>query len=157
MRRLHRCTRTADRNRAVAEQDLSLNRMETEEGGEELPLTLALQTAQAEDFAPMQIEADVMKALAGAQVADREDDRRRKHLSGERLRREDLLHLPPHHELHQVGRRRARRGHGGDVLAVLEHRDAVGDGEDSSRRWETKMIAVPSSRKRRRAAKRSST
>ena len=104
--------------------------MDAKEGGEELPLTLTLQAAQAKDFAAMEIEADVMKAFAGAQIADREDDRRRKHLSGKRLRREDLLHLPTHHELHQIGRRRARRGNGGNVLAILEHRDAVGDGKD---------------------------
>ena len=127
---LHRRTGTAHRDRLIAEQDLSLNRMDAEEGGEELPLPLALQAAQAEDLAAMEIEADIMKALAGAEIADREDDRRRKHLSDWRLRREDILHLPADHELHQIVRRRARRGHGGDVLAVLEDRDAVGDRED---------------------------
>ena len=59
--------------------------MDAKEGGEELPLTLALQAAQAEDLAAMEIEADVVKAFARAQIADREDDRRRKHLSGAAL------------------------------------------------------------------------
>src|SRR5215212_7735572 len=71
-----------------------------------------------------------MESLAGTEIADREDDRRRTHLGGWRLRREDILHLAADHELDQIVRRRARRGHSGDVLAVLEDRDAVGDGED---------------------------
>ena len=148
---------TAHRDRPIAEQDLSLNRMDPEEGGEELPLTLALQAAQAEDLAAMEIEADVMKAFAGAEIADREDDWRRKHLGDWRFRGEDLLHLPAHHELHQIGRRRARGGNGGDVLAVLEDRDAVGDGEDLLQTMGDEDDRCPSSRKRRRAAKRSST
>ena len=81
----HRRPGTAHRDRLIAKQNLSLNRMDAEEGGEELPLALALQAAQAEDLTPMEIEADIVKAFAGAEIADSEDDRRFKHLSDRRF------------------------------------------------------------------------
>ena len=143
---------------SIVEQDLALNRVEPEERGEQLALSLALQTAQTEDLPAMQIEADVVEALAGAEVADREDDRRRQHLGDRRLGREDVLHLPADHELHQIGRSSCPAA--GTVATYSPFLSTVmrsAIAKTSSSRWETKMIAVPASRKRRRAAKRSST
>ena len=131
MRRLIADTGTVHRNRAVAEQDLALNRMDAEERGQELPLTLALQSAQAEDLAAMQIEADIMKALAGAEIADGEDDRRRKHLSRSAASEGRFAaSARPTMSCTRSVVVVPDGGNGGDVLAILEHRDAVGDGED---------------------------
>ncbi len=126
----HGRARSAHRRGLAIEQDLALDPMQPEKRGQQLALPLALQPAEAQDLAPMQIEIDVLEAVPGAEIANREHHRSGYQFLDRWLRWEDIGDLAPDHELDQLVGRGARSGHRGDVLAVLEHRDPVGDRED---------------------------
>jgi hypothetical protein len=127
---LHRAARSPHVQWPILTFDRALHGKQPEESRQQFPLALSLQPTQPQDFAPVQIEAHVMESLARRQVAHGEDDRLGEDIGDIRFGGEDVVHLPSHHQLHQVVRRCPGGRHGGDVFPVLEDRDAVGDGED---------------------------
>jgi hypothetical protein len=112
------------------EQHLALDAVQPEERGQQVALPLSLQAAQSQNLAAVQVKIDVLKAMTRAEIADGKHHRLRHQLLDRRLGREDIGNLAADHELDQLVGRRSLSGHRGDVFAVLEHRDPVGDRED---------------------------
>ena len=78
----------------------------------------------------MQIEIDMLEPVPRAEIADRKHHRLRHELIDGRFGWKDVGDLATNHVLDQLIGGRSLGRHGGDVFAVLEHRDPVGNGKN---------------------------
>ena len=119
---------------AVDQHGAAGQRVDAEDGLEQLGATRALQAGDADDLAAAHGQVDAVDvAVAGAAQLERGGAG----LGAGQRRREERGELATDHQPHQLALVELGGGPGGDLAAVLEHRDGVAEVKISARRCET--------------------